>query len=237
MEITIKNKEQSSEWLTPGDKRVIKYAAFAGSTVIIGGVVFFTARHFYRKNRAGNAQTQSLNDGTPENYAKRIKMAFDNDGWWGTDVEALRRVFIEIPSQEEFSTVVSKYEALTKGSKGSFYVDLTKALTTSEYYEMSNILKGKPKKKGEKAVFDWNAAYAMSHRIKASFDYTILGLPATDKGALEAALREIPTLLAYAMVAVAYKKEYGTELEDDLNSELDIFDFSWKDIVYTKPKK
>lgn len=227
---------QSENWLTPDDKRILKYAAYAGGTVIIGGVVFFTARHFYRKNRANKAETQSLNDGTPENFAKRIKMAFDNDGFWGTDVEALRKVFTEIPSQEEFSKVVSKYEAITKGAKGSFYKDLTEELTTSEYYEMQSILKGKPTKKGAKPVFDWNAAYALSHRIKAAFDYTILGMPSTDKGALESALRQIPSLYAFAMVKVVYKKEYGHEIETDLDSELDVFDFSWKDIVYKKPR-
>lgn len=227
---------KKDEWLTPEDKRILKYAAYAGGVVLISGTAILTTRHFIRKSRANRAETQSLNDGTPENYAKRIKMAFDNDGFWGTDVDALRKVFTDIPSQEEFSTVVSKYEAITQQSKGAFYKDLTEELTTSEYYEMQSILKGKPLKKGGKKVFDWNAATAYSHRIKAAFDYTMLGMPSTDKGALEAALREIPSLYAYAMVKVVYKKEYGHEIEIDLDDELDVFDFSWKDIVYSKPK-
>lgn len=236
MPAVIKHSKQSNEWLTPEDRRILKYAAFAGGTVVISGVAVLTARYFIRKSRANRAETQSLSDGTPENYAKRIKMAFDNDGFWGTDVEALRKVFEEIPSQESFAKVVSKYEAITKGSKGSFYKDLTDELTTSEYYEMQSILKNKPKKTGDKKVFDWNSAYALSHRIKAAFDYTILGVPSTDKGALESALREIPSLYAFAMVKVVYKKEYGHEIETDLDNELDVFDFSWKGIVYTKPK-
>lgn len=227
---------QGSEWLTPEDKRILKYAAYTGGTILIGGAAALTARHFIRKSRAGRAETQSLNDGTPENLAKRIKMAFDNDGFWGTDVDALRKVFTDIPSQEEFATVVSKYEAITQQGKGAFYKDLTNELTTSEYYEMQSILKAKPFKKGGKKVFDWNSATASSHRIKAAFDYTMLGMPSTDKGALESALREIPSLYAFAMVKVVYKKEYGHEIETDLDDELDVFDFSWKDIVYTKPK-
>lgn len=228
--------QKKDEWLTPEDKRILKYAAYAGSAIVISGTTVLIARHFIRKGRANRAETQSLNDGTPENYAKRIKMAFDNDGFWGTDVEALRKVITDIPSQEEFSTVVSKYEAITQQGKGSFYKDLTEELTSSEYYEMQSILKGKPLKKGGKKVFDWNSATSYSHRIKAAFDYTVLGMPSTDKGALEASLREIPSLYAFAMVKVVYKKEYGHEIETDLDDELDVFDFSWKDIVYTKPK-
>lgn len=224
------------EWLTPTQKRILTYVAFTGGAIAVGGVSFLIIRHFVRKNKSNKAEGQSLTDGTPENFAKRFIMAFDNNGFWGTNVVEVRKVFTEIPSQEVFSKVAEKYEALTKQAKGAFVKDLTEELTTSEYYEMQSILKSKPAKPGVKAVFDWNAATAMSHRIKAAFDYTILGMPSTDKGALETALRQIPSLYAFAMVKVIYKKEYGHDIETDLESELDVFDFSWKDIVYTKPR-
>jgi len=232
-----KDKKINKNWLTPTDRRILKYAAYTGGSLLIGGTIFFTAKHFYKKQRAGKAETLSLNEGTPENFAKRIKMAFDNDGFWGTDVEALRKVFLEIPSQEILKTVSEKYEALTKQSKGAFYRDLADELTTSEYLEMQSIIKGKPQRKGDKKVFDWNSAYSFSHRIKAAFDYTILGMPSTDKGALQIALSQIPSLYAFAMVKVVFKKEYGVEIEKALDSELDVFDFSWREIIYNKPKK
>lgn len=224
------------EWLSPQDKRIIKYAVYAGSTILIGGVVFLTARHFLRKTKSGKAEKESLNDGTPQNFAKRLKMAFENDGWFGTNVVEVRKVFTEIPDLATFTKVSQKYEELTRQSKGALFKDLTEELTSSEYYEIQSILKAKPAKPGQKPVFNWNSAYAMVHRIKAAFDYTILGMPSTDKGALESALNQIPSLYAFAMVKVAYKKEYGHEIEADLDSELDVFDFSWKNIVYSKPR-
>lgn len=237
MQVTqLHTQKLKEEWLTPDDKRVIKYAVYAGSTLLIGGVAFFTARHFLKKNKAGNAEKESLNEGTPENFAKRLKMAFDNDGWWGTNVKEIRKVFTEIPDMTAFTKVAAKYEDITKQSKGALFKDLTDELTTSELYEMQSILKGKPMKPGQKPVFNWNAAYAIIHRIKAAFDYTVLGMPSTDKGALENALNQIPSLYAFAMVKVGYKKEYGREIENDLDDELDVFDFSWKKIVYTKPR-
>ena len=236
MESEVKNTNKN-EWLNTKDKRMVKVAAFIGSGLIVGSVLFFTGRHFYRVQQSKKTETKSLNDGSPENYAKRLKMAFDNNGFWGTDMDEVRKVFTEIPTQEDFVKVADKYAELTKQNKGAFFKDLTDELTTSEYYEMQSILKGKPLKKGIKAVFDLNFATSVSHRIKAAFDYTIIGMPSTDKGALEKALREIPTLYAFAMVKYAYKKEYGHEIETDLNSELDAFDFSWKAIIYTKPVK
>lgn len=225
-----------SEWLTPQDKRVIKYVAYAGGTLLVGGIAFVATRHLLRKTKAGKAEKETLNEGTPENFAKRLKMAFDNDGWWGTNVVEVRKVFTEIPDLSTFSVVSKKYEELTKQSKGALYRDLEEELTSSEYYEIQSMLKSKPPKPGQKPVFNWNAAYAMVHRIKAAFNYTILGMPSTDKGALESALNAIPSLYAFAMVKVAYKKEYGREIEADLDSELDVFDFSWKKIVYSKPR-
>lgn len=236
---TVKNKHrsESENWLTPTDKRILKYAAYTGGTLLIGGTVFFTAKHFYKRRKSARAETQSLSEGTPENFAKRIKMAFDNDGFWGTDVEALRKVFLDIPSQEMVKKVAESYEALTGKSKGEFYKDLEDELTTSEYSEIQSIIKGKPVHTGDKKVFDWNVAYSISHRIKAAFDYTVLGMPSTDKGALKIALNQIPSLYAFAMVKVVFRKEYGTELESELDSELDVFDFSWREIVYNKPRK
>jgi hypothetical protein len=236
MDTPVKNTNKS-EWLTPTDKRIIKTAGYVGGGLIVGSILFLIGRHVYRKKSAGNAETKTLNDGAPENYANRIILAFHNDGWWGTNIKELRTVFTEIPDQQTFFKMVDKYEALTKQPKGAFYKDLTKNLTSSEYYEMQSILKGKPMKPGEKAVFNWNVAYSVSHRLKAAFDYTVWGVASSDKGALETALRDIPSLYAYAMVRVAYKKEYGHELEDVLSSKLGVFDFSWKDIVYAKPVK
>jgi len=231
--VTTIPKEKSG--LNETDKKLVRIAVYTvGTAVIVGGFVI-AGKKIYYNHKAKKAGRQTLTDNTPENYAKRLQMAFENDGWWGTNVEQVRQVFTEIPNKKVFIDVTKSYKDITKGNE--LYADLASELTSSEYYEIQNILSAKPDRAGQKAIFDMKAAIAISHRIKAAFDYKVLGLPGTDKGALKVALDEIPSLYGFALVKVAYKKLYGTEIENDLDSELGIMDFSWKDIVYTKPKK
>lgn len=216
------------------DRKLRRVTIYTLGTIALGTAAFFTARHFLRKNKANKVEDASLTDNTPENFAKRLKMAFDNNGWWGTDVEAVRAVFVDMPSKTDFALTVRAYAGLTKNTH-NLIADLTDELTTTEYTEMQNILAGKPDKKGQKQVFDVNKAIALAKRFKAAFDYTILGLPATDKGAVKQALIEVPTKYYWAVEKVVYKKLFGSDLESDLDSELDIFDFSWKAIINAKP--
>lgn len=216
------------------DRKLKRIVIYTLGTIALGTAAFFTGRHFLRKNKANKIEDASLKDNTPENFAKRFKMAFDNNGWWGTDVEAVRSVFTDMPSQLDFAKTVVAYKGLTK-QKGNLIADLSDELTTTEYTEMQNILASKPDKKGQKQVFDVKKAIALAKRFKAAFDYTILGMPATDKGAVKQALIEIPTKYYWQVEKVVYKKLFGSDLESDLSSELDIFDFSWKEIINAKP--
>ena len=221
--------------LNDTDKTFIRIAAYSLGSLGLGGFFWWLGKKFYKDYKAKKADKQTLTDNTPENYAKRLQMGFENDGLWGTNVEQVRQVFQEIPSKQVFKEVVSKYKDVTHGKE--LYADLASELTSSEYYEMQNILAAKPDKTGQPNVFDLKRATAIAKRIKAAFDYTILGMPATDKGALKAALDEIPSQYAFAMVKAEYEIMYSNKIEDDLNSELDIFDFSWKDIIYSKPQR
>lgn len=221
-------------FLTPQEKRRLFYA---GGAVILGGALAYGVHHVIEVRKANKAEGKALVDGTPENLAKRLQQAFVNNGLWGTDVETVRKVFKEIPYRDYYKEVETQYENLTKQGKSALNKDLYDELTTTEYYEMQAILNAKPVKKGQKAVFDWQTAYSYSHRLKAGFDYTIMAMPATDKEAVRVALNEIPTLTAFAMVMVAFEKEYGVKLTDTLDDELDFTDYSWKEIVYKKPKK
>jgi len=226
-------KEKS--WLSETDKRVIKIATYSVSGLVIAGTGVWATRNYLRNRKLKKSQKEAFTEGTAESYANRIIMAFENDGWWGTNIPALREVLRSIPNKQVFGKVAIEYRNQTKNQE--IFADLKSELTGSEYLEMMNILAGKPDKPGTKKVFDLTTATAISRRLKAAFDYTILGMAATDKGAVKSALEEIPNIYAFAMVKVMYKKLYGHEVEEDLNSELDVFDFSWKDIVYTKPKR
>ena len=222
---------------SPADKqkRQFKQIAFyTFGTILLGSAAFFTARHFIRKRKANKVEDKSLTDNTPENYAKRLKMGFDNDGWWGTDVDMVRAVFVDIPTKLDFAKTVKAYATLTKG-KNNLIADLGSELTTTEYTEMQNILASKPDKPGQKKIFDYNRALAIAKRFKAAFDYTVLGFPATDLGAVKQALIDVPTKYYWAVEKVVYKKIFGSDLESDLDSELDILDFSWRNIINAKP--
>lgn len=222
-------------WLSETDKKIIKVAVYSISGLLIAGTGVWATRNYLKNRKLKRSQKEAFTEGTAESYANRIRMAFENDGFWGTNIPALREVFREIPNKQVFGKVAKEYSNQTKGNE--IFADLKSELTASEYLEMMNILAGKPDKASTKKVFDWNTATAISRRLKASFDYTVIGMSATDKGALKSALEEIPTVYAFAMVKVMYKKLYGHEVEDDLDSELGVWDFSWKDIVYTKPKR
>lgn len=230
----IKYDDDKKSYLNETDKRVIRVAAYAFGSAIVGTALFFAGRHIYRNATKNKEQNVSLDDNTEANFAKRLKMAFDNDGWWGTDVDAVRRVFVELPSKEAFADVMKSYKKLYTRN---LVEDLTDELTTSEYYEVQNILAAKPAKKGEAQVFDTETAKKFAKRFKAAFDYTIMGMSATDKGALIQVFTEIKTQVIFELIKRAYKSIYGAGLDADLDSELDMFDFSWRDLIKQKPIK
>lgn len=235
MSVAIAIPKEKKSGLNDTDKFLIRVAAYTLGTMALGTTVFLVGRKVYRDAQQKHSAKKILTEDTPENYAERLHKALF-DGWWA-NVDEIRAVFTEIPSQQSFNATASAYENVAREKKNQLYLDLAKKLTSEEYYEMQNILAVKPAKTGQKSVFDMKAAKAMAGRIKSAFNYTWMGIDGTNKPALKAALLEIPTLYAFAMVMVAYKNQYHTNLTDDLDSELDSFDFSWKDIVYTKPKR
>lgn len=235
MSAAIAIPKEKGGWLTQSDRQVIKVAAYTLGGLLLAGSGYWAVHKYFTSKAKKRSQREAFKEGTMESFANRIIMAFENDGWWGTNMPALRTTLREIPSKEAFARVMVEYKKQTEGRE--FFADLKSELTGSELLEMMNIIAAKPQKTGTKKVFDWNTATAIARRIKAACDYAIMGMPATDKGALKTALEEIPSIYAFAMVKVMYKKLYGHEVEEDLNDELGPWDFSWKDIVYTKPKR
>lgn len=220
--------------LNETDKTVIRIAVYTLGSLALGTGFFFLGRHIYRSHRQKRAAKQILTDNSPENYATRMQKALF-DGWWA-NVDRIRQMFNEIPSKEFFKEVATQYGKVNRKPDTQLFLDLRSELTDQEFTEMTNILAAKPARTGQKATFDMKAAAAMAKRIKSAFDYTWMKMDGTDKKALKQALLDIPSLRGFAMVMVAYKQLYKTDLTSDLDKELDAFDFSWKEIVYTKPK-
>lgn len=200
--------EQTNDWHK--DALVV-----AGTVVVVGGAIWGVV-HLVRKANEKREQKKSLDEGTPATLAKQLKMAFDNDGWWGTNVPLVRKTFQEIPSKDFYKKVEKSYSALTRGN--SLPKDLEEELTSTEYSEVLNILASKPEKTGGASQSGIYKNWA--ERLKAAFDYTVGVFEATDEDAINAVYREIPSQYAYAQVEDAYYRLYGTKLYDDLISEL-----------------
>jgi hypothetical protein len=214
-------------------KEKLQYAALG--LVLIGGS-FFIGRNLLRNAAVKREATKSAKGGSPADYAQRIKMAFENDGWPGTDEEALRSVFREIPSKEVLYAVIRSYNV---GGK-NLMLDMKGELTTTEYNEMLAIIAGKPDKITINSVTQISLAQytAWAKRLKAAFDYTWWGgLPGTDEGAIRAVFLEIPTQADYEKVAAAYQSLFAQSLKDGLLLELELWEYgTMMTIIKNKPK-
>lgn len=200
---------------------------------IVGGGIFF-GRKFVLKSVANREEKKSFEDGTPATYAKQLKMAFDNDGWWGTDTEKVRSTLREIPSKQVFLQVQESYKKLYNSN---LITDLSDELQTTEYNEMLQIIAQKPDKTGGKPPSAVNSYVGWAKRLKAAFDKSYGFLPGTDEDAIKAVFNEMPTQKAFVITGVAYQKLYGSNMMTDLKGELEMWEYNdYMKIILSKPK-
>lgn len=199
--------------------------------VVVGGTIYI-GRKIILNKIANKEENKSFEDGTSATSAKQIKMAFENDGWPGTDTDSLRSTLREIPSKEEFAKVVKSYQKLYNGN---LIKDMSDELQTTEYNEMLQILAAKPDKKGQAPS---PIAYtAWAKRMKAAFDKEYGFFGGTDAEAIIAVFNEIPTQTAFVKVAVEYKRLYGKNMLEDLKSESEFGQYDdWMKIITAKRK-
>jgi hypothetical protein len=212
-------------------KDVLLYTA--GGILLIGGG-FFLVRKIVRTVSEKKVEQKSLEEGTPESYAKGLKMAFENDGWPGTKMAEVRRIMTEIPSKEFFKSVQKEYQKLYHHPLNK---DISSDLQSSEYREVISILAAKPDKKIKGGIATSYNYLALAKRLKAAFDKEYGIFPGTDEPAIKAVFFEIPTQAAFLKVAEAYLNEYHTSLIDDLKGELEFWEYSdYMKIITNKPK-
>jgi hypothetical protein len=199
--------------------------------VVVGGTIYI-GRKIILDKIANKEENKSFEDGTSATSAKQIKMAFENDGWPGTDTESLRSTLREIPSKEEFAKVVKSYQKLYNGN---LIKDMSDELQSTEYNEMLQILAAKPDKKGQAPS---PIAYtAWAKRMKAAFDKEYGFFGGTDAEAIIAVFNEIPTQTAFVKVAVEYKRLYGTNMLEEMKSESEFGQYDeWMKIITAKRK-
>ncbi len=205
--------------------------------VVIGGS-FFIGRNIIRNARATTEEKKTYEEGSPATYAKQIRMAFENDMWWGwgTDEEALRRTLQAIPSKDVMGKVINSYQKLYARS---MMADMQSELTTSEYNEMLAIIAAKPEKgtaqvQGQSSPLQYQS---WAKRLKGAFDITYWMIPGTDEEAIKAVFLEMRTQTDFWQTAQVYQSLYGNDMIKDLQSELEFWEYgSMMDIIMKKPK-
>lgn len=218
---------------TNTDTRNITPKEFIGWTLVglaLGGTAFIAARNFFRIKRSKTASLQATQGDAVAQLAVRIRLAFLNDMPWGmgSDEQALRQALLEIDSKRQAREVALAYNRRYNRDLDS---DMQANLTSSEYREMSIILASKPERPGDGPIYD---PYAWARRMKAAFEYTYWGMPDTDEEALEAVFAEFSSWNDFHDAAAAYLDLYGSNLEADLDDELDWFDFDWRETMNNK---
>ncbi|MBO9565542.1 MAG: hypothetical protein J7621_22385 [Niastella sp.] len=200
--------------------------------VVLGGA-FILVRNLVRQTRSNLEERLTLDDGNAATFAKQLKMAFENDGWPGTDENAIREVLRRIASKEDFKAVIDSYQRLYNES---LLRDMKDELTTSEYDEMLSIISAKPDRYSGPQALSAQQYQAWARRLKAAFDWSYGLFPGTDEEAIKAVFLEIPSQAAFQQVATVYRAEFGNDLVSDLKSELEFWEYgSMMKIITDKP--
>jgi hypothetical protein len=220
---------QPSNGLTLKEK--IQYSLLG--IIVIGGAAIAGSK-IVKKAEAKSEQRKTLEDGNIPTYAKQIKMAFQNDGWPGTNKDALRTAMRSIHSKSDFMKVMSSYQRLYNSS---LLGDMQKALKSTEYNEMLAIVSAKPENNDTHSTqLTTIQLQEWSKRLKAAFDITYGPFPGTDEAAIKTVFLEIPTQDVFKQVGTAYKAMYGNDLIADLKSELEFWEYDpMMQLIYSKP--
>ena len=210
---------------------------FSLLTVVGVGGTIWVGNKIIRNFISNKEENNSFQEGTSATVAKQIKMAFENDGWYGTDTTALRQTLIAVTSQEEWDKIIKSYEKLysVPTKKANLLRDLSDELQTTELNEMMQIINAKPLKNGQPLMVTQYRAWAK--RLKAAFDKVYGFLPGTDSVSITVTLNEIPTQTALIKAGVEYKKLYNTNLMEDLKAEGEFGQYyEWMKIIVDKKK-
>ena len=228
------DQQQRSWWNSLTEKQrqtIVSFAIVLGISVVALIAIKFASNKF-RNVIANKEENSSFGEKQSTTWAKQLKMAFDNDGWWGTDEGAVRRVLTAIPSQEDFQKVQVSYRKLYKGS--NLIEDLTDELKATEFNEMLAILQSKPQKAKDAGapIYD---PHAWAKRLYNAMSIYYAGfIPGTDEDAIRAVFNEMPSQQAFQDTKEAYQELYATSLEEDLDGDLD-WSMDWRGIISKKP--
>lgn len=202
--------------------------------IVLGGAVII-GRKLILQSKANNEEQKTYESGSAATIAKQVKMAFENDGWWGTDVSALRQAVRALSSKEDFVKVMASYQRLYNRT---LMRDMQDELKSTEYNEMLAIISAKPDKitSSSQRQIGYIDYESWAKRLNAAFNIYYGPVPGTDEGAIRAVFLEIPSQAAYQQVAAAYRQLYGIDLSSELKTELEFWEYgTMMQIITSKP--
>ena len=195
-----------------------KTAMMAGGALI--GIAIVNRKVKYVRQKS--ALKETLDKGSAENIAMRIRKAMGIVAWgglvdWdGTDEAEIVKAVSEIENQEEWQKVIRAYGRLTQGK--ILAEDLEREL--SQYYldKISHVLENKPKNKN--STFPDNSK-KLAGKLKDAVEYTWFGISDTDIDKIFDVFYAIPNKTIWTKVKQEYRKiSYtGKELWQDLENE------------------
>ncbi len=210
-----------------GIKEIVLISALG--LVVAGGTILLVSK-VIKTSVANKEEKRSLDTNSASSYAKQIKLAFENDGWWGTDEEALRAVLRRIPTKSFFKEIAASYKKLYGDP---ITKDMQDELSSGEYEEMMMIISSKPEKPGDSVVVNH---LAWAKRLHAAVNITYGIFPGTDEDAIKAVFLEIPTKADFSKVMAVYEKEYAVSLLADIKEDLSSADLNaMLQIISKKP--
>ena len=117
------------------------YAIYVSSTVLAAGAglgMYYLLKGKVVAQQQKVVQEEGLRAGTAANWAKRLKMAFDNDLAWGmgTDEDKIYQVFRELPNKKAYAEVQKAYRTLYQKDLNA---DLQDELSSSEFSTVMKI--------------------------------------------------------------------------------------------------
>lgn len=233
-------KAVANNWwsrLTPKQQKLITdFAIGTGITLVAATALYFGVK-FVKGKISNHERGKGFGESEHATWADQIRNGILNDGVWvGTNVPAIRNALIEIPSKQDFEKVEKSYKR--QFNSRNLVDDLRGDLSTTEYEEMLAILESKPEKARDVGapIFD---PHGWAKRLNAAVNYETWGfLWGTDKDAITAVIKEIPTVAAFEETATVYYNEYGVTLAEDLKGDLSPSEFlEYVQMIAKKPPK
>lgn len=117
-----------------------KVGAIGAGVLALGTLLVVRA---VRKGQEQATDRQSLQPGTPANYASRLYMAFENDLPFGagTDEAAVFQIMREIPNRTVWTQIYTAFNNLYRAHLGT---RLREELSVADYNQAMTLLTNKP---------------------------------------------------------------------------------------------